>query len=104
LILAEFLLGFLASVGLAAAVLTSEQTSGWTLLGFWLVGVGLNYLPLGVHAVNLVRNGALERELLGVDVRAEISYYSRSQFRLVVPLWVLLSATTSLLGSRDRGT
>jgi hypothetical protein len=47
---------------------------------------GLNYAPLAVHALTLVRPGALERELAGVDVPAELRHYSVRQIWVVVPL------------------
>ena len=58
-------LGFLAIV----------RGSGWiVVLGIWLVGAGVNYVPLAVHAQSLSRPGALEAELAGVDVRRELRH------------------------------
>src|SRR6516164_586130 len=63
----------------------------WLLLGVWLVGAGLNYVPLAVHAQSLSRPGALEAELDGVDVRAELRRAGAQQFWIAVPGAVALA-------------
>ncbi|MEU9823555.1 hypothetical protein [Micromonospora chersina] len=84
-ILVEFVAGV---VGCVALGLWAAQEGGpvRTALGGYLALVGLNYAPLAVHAVSLSRRGALERELDGVDIPAELRYYTPRQLWLFVPL------------------
>jgi hypothetical protein len=87
LILAEFALGTVGSVALGVWALTWGGATG-VVLGVWLLGLGANYLPLTAHVVALWRPGALEAELAGADLRAELRRYTRAQFRVLVPFWV----------------
>jgi hypothetical protein len=78
--------GLCSALGLVAFV-TSEGTTG-RLLGAWLIGVGINYLPLALHALSLSRPGALEAALAGVDVPRELRAYTWKQVLVLVPLVV----------------
>jgi hypothetical protein len=88
-ILGEFLLGLVGGLALGLYLIFSASAPGPVVFGVWVLGAGLNYLPLAVHALTLVAPGALERELDGVDLRAELRYYSVRQLWLVVPLLFL---------------
>ena len=90
LILAEFVLG--AVGGVAPGVWLVGRVSDWVgwLIVAWLIGVGLDDAALAVHAISLSQAGALERELAGLDVPAELRHYTTAQFRVVVPFWVAL--------------
>ena len=91
LIRAEFLVGAGGCTGLGVLVLTAA--SGWmTALGVWLVGAGLNYVPLAVEAQRLSAPGSLEEELRGVDVRAELRRAGVQQLWIAVPLAVVVLA------------
>lgn len=88
---AEFFLGAAGCMSLGVLVLVS--TSGWGLVwGAWLVGVGLNYVPLAVHAQSLSRPGALEAELAGADLGRELRRAGLGQFWIAVPLAVAIAA------------
>ncbi|MEU4480009.1 hypothetical protein AB0F68_18420 [Micromonospora sp. NPDC023966] len=84
-ILVEFVVGL---VGCVALGLWAARGGGpvRAALGGYLALVGLNYAPLALHAVSLSRRGALERELDGVDVPAELRYYTPRQLWIFVPL------------------
>lgn len=86
LILAEFVVG--AAGGVAIGLLAALRSTGigWRLLGAWIVGVGINYIALALHAVSLSRRGVLDAELAGVDVWSELRRYSYLQFWIIVPL------------------
>ncbi len=90
---AEFLFGAVGSVVLGLVTLSTAHGGRTAAVGAWLVGAGLNYVPLAAHAVSLSRPGALQAELAGVDVRRELLYYSRAQLWVAVPLAVVLFAT-----------
>ncbi|MGC4812303.1 hypothetical protein ACLQ29_17405 [Micromonospora sp. DT228] len=86
-ILAEFLLGV---VGTGALGVLSVSSGGGlrTVVGWWLIGLAVNYVPLSVHALTLIRPGALEAEIRGVDVPGELRHYTTAQLWVVVPLLV----------------
>jgi hypothetical protein len=101
-ILAEFVLG--AVVGCALGVYGLVGTDGWTqFFGAWILGACLNYVPLAAHAVDLSRPGALERELHGVDVRAELRHYTKAQLWLFVPLTLVVLAIAQRRGLSNPG-
>lgn len=71
-ITAEFMAGAIACFAVGLWVAFTAQAFGWQLFGAWLTGVGVNYLALAIHAVALSRSGALDAELAGVDLPAEL--------------------------------
>ena len=99
IILAEFVLGAVGCVVIGLLTATRAPAVGWRVLGVWLVGLGINYGVLAVHAVWLSRAGALDRELAGVDVPAELRRYTYLQVWIAVPLLLVVLALGQL---RDR--
>ena len=85
-IMAEFMLGAVVMVGAGVAIIAGRSTLATGVFGGWLVGSGLNYVPLAAHAIILNRPGALERELADVDVRAELRHYTLLQLWIFVPI------------------
>jgi hypothetical protein len=61
-------------------------SGGWPLFALWLIGAGLNYVPLSVHAISLTKAGALAAELDGIDVPAGLRRYGVLQLWIFVPL------------------
>jgi len=91
IIRAEFFLGAIGCTGLGAYVIASG--SGWMIaLGLWLVGAGINYIPLAHEAQSLSTPGALEQELHGIDVRHELRRAGAQQLWIAVPLAVAVFA------------
>jgi hypothetical protein len=87
---------FLAGVVLCATVGSILVASGGTtdrLIGWWLLTASVNYLPLALHGVWLLRPGALDTELAGVNIRAELRYYSLAQLWVAVPAAVVFALT-----------
>jgi hypothetical protein len=85
IIVAEFVLG--ATVGPALGLLQATTASGpWRVLGAWIAGACLNYVPLALHAISLYPERRLETELSGVDIRGELRYYTAAQLWVAVPL------------------
>jgi hypothetical protein len=81
----EFFLGAIGCIGLGAFVLATG--SGWMILaGLWLIGAGINYVPLARHAQSLSRPGALEAELQGVNLRPELRRAGVQQLWIAIPL------------------
>ena len=86
-ILSEFTFGVAGCTALGIWTLTWGSAVGM-ILGFWLLGLAANYLPLTVHVITLWRRSALEAELADVDIRAELREYTRAQVWVLVPFWV----------------
>lgn len=86
IVLAEFLVGVIALVGLGLILLSASADPSGRALGLWAVGAGLNYVPLAAHALSLGRPGALDAELAGVDTGRELRRYAAIQFWILVPL------------------
>jgi hypothetical protein len=72
-------------------------------LGGYLVLLGVNYLPMLLHAVSLVRTHSASREIAEelVDRRFAFRKYRRHSLYLLVPLVVPLLATLQLRERRD---
>jgi hypothetical protein len=92
IITAEFVLGAVVGVALGALVIAGSDTIGLRLFGAWLVGVCLNYVPLALYALVLLRPGGLKDELAGVDVRSELRHYTVAQLWIAVPLLFVVLA------------
>jgi len=69
-----------------------------TVVGCWLIGVAANYVPLSLHALTLIRPGALEAEIRDVDVAGELRHYTTAQLWVLVPLLLVALA----VGQRRR--
>jgi len=99
LIRAEFFCGVIGCIGLGALALVTG--SGWvTAVGLWLVGIGINYVPLALEAQSLSKPGALEDELRGVELRRELRHAGVQQLWIVVPLAVVVFALLDLRPDR----
>jgi hypothetical protein len=96
-IVAEFIAGAAVSIALGPWLVLGSRTVGGRLFGAWLTGVGVNYLVLALHAVSLSRSGALDTELAGLDVRAELRHYSLAQLWVAIPLTVAVFAIAQLV-------
>jgi hypothetical protein len=88
----EFVLGTFGCFALGAVVVASASSSLWLLIGVWLVGAGINYVPLALYASALSRPGALERELEGVETGRELRRAGIQQLWIAVPGSVALAA------------
>jgi hypothetical protein len=61
---------------------------GTLLIGIWLFGAGINYVPLAYEAPSLSKPGALEDELRGAQLRRELRKAGWQQLWIAVPLAV----------------
>ena len=86
---AEFLIGAVGCVALGTLSLVAAQGIG-RIIGVWLVGIGVNYIPLAWVAVELSRDDALEAELQGVDLQGEARSAGLRQFWIAVPFAVTI--------------
>ncbi|MDF3300165.1 hypothetical protein [Streptomyces tropicalis] len=99
LVLAEFVLGTACFVVLGVVF---TMHGGW-FWGAWLLGCGLSYGALAVHAVGLYPSHRLEAELEGVDTPTEIRRYSAAQLLLFVPGLIAVVALAQALSRHPHG-
>ena len=103
LILAEFIFGAVAVVAFGVWFIAAADRPADRLVGIVIIGVGLNYVPLTLYAIGLLRPGALDAELAGVDTGREIRRYGLLQVWILVPLSLVVLATREAAGDRRRG-
>jgi hypothetical protein len=99
-IVAEFVLGAVAGTAGGVYVAASASSLGWRLFGIWIAGACLNYVPLALHSLSLLRDGALGAELRDADVRAELRHYTAAQVWVAVPLLFDVLAVRQLTAGR----
>ena len=92
IIRAEFVAGAVGCTALGLVVLLSAGGILSVVLGVWLLGAGVNYVPLALYAQALSRPGELEAELRGLDLRRELRRAGVRQFWIAVPLAVAVAA------------
>ena len=86
IITAEFVLGASAMAGFGIWLLARAVSPMGVAVGVWMTGAGLNYVPLAVHAMSMLRRpGALETELAGVDIPTEARRHGLLQAWIAVP-------------------
>jgi len=99
LILAEFVLAAI-DIPLLGLTLVQAASVPRVFLGAYLIGVGLNFVPLGLHAISLSRAGRLGTELAGVDVAAELRRYTAKHLFIGIPLLKLVFGVAQFAPSR----
>ena len=100
---AVLLAGGLGVLSLRAGLTGPGRPVAWEIgLAALLVGTAANYLPLLVHAIDLVRSGTARREVVG-ELAGEgraARRYGTQQVLLVVPFAVLGLADARARGRR----
>jgi hypothetical protein len=104
IILAEFTLGAVVAISFGAWLLMASSGAGDRVFAVWVIGAGLNYVPLAFYAVRLSRPGALDSELAGVDTNRELRRYSVLQLWIFIPLLLLVFASRDELKRRRSPT
>lgn len=98
LILIEFAAGVLLSAGLGVFIFLRARSMPQIVLGLYLVSLGLNYLPLLLHAVS-IRSRERARAELGIELndkgRAMAKYRWQSLY-LLLPLVTPIAAVVEL--------
>ena len=72
------------------------------ILGAVVRGRRLNYAPLAMYAALLIRPGALEAELAGIDPGWELRRYGVLQLWILVPRSLVAVALQSLISDRTQ--
>ena len=92
LIRAEFVVGSLGCVLLGSLALASSANGVWLLIGVWLVGAGVNYIPLALYAQVLSRRAHSSPEMRDTDLRRELRRAGVQQLWIAVPCAVAIAA------------
>jgi len=102
IIITEFAAGVFGCLAIAVFAGVRSTTSSGRLLAVYLLLLGVNYVPLLLHAVALRRSGearAVIADELASDPRAAMRKYRRGSLLLLVPLVVPVLA---VIQERDR--
>jgi hypothetical protein len=103
LIVTEFAVGVFGPLALGALTLHKSHSGGGVVLGLYLLFIGVNYVPLLFHAIDLARHGTAREEIADevADKRSMFRKYRRQSLLLLVPLIVPLSACFRRHASRS---
>ena len=101
-IVAEYALGIVLPLALGVlsirAGLSGVVPVTWeVVLGFWLVAIAANYIPLFIYALLIARGGTVKEE--GQPELAHAKRYGVQQVIILVPFLVVILA---LVQERDR--
>jgi hypothetical protein len=99
-VVAEFVSGVIGTTALGIWLLASSSSLGGQALAVWVLGAGLNYAPLAVHAIALTRPGRLDAELAGVDTARELRRYGVLQLWIFMPLALVVFAIRDVVTRR----
>ncbi len=91
----EFALGVILPLILGPisiqAGLASPAVLNWkTILGIWVLGIGVNYIPLFIYALIIARGRTVKAE--GEPMRLQVKKYGFQQVIILVPLLVAVVA------------
>jgi hypothetical protein len=97
IILAEFVVGVVVMIAFGIWVVVHASGFAGPVVGFGLIGAGLNYAPLAGYAIALSRPGVLDAELSGVNTDRELRRYGVVQFWILAPLSLVILAVYDTL-------
>jgi hypothetical protein len=86
ILLAQVIAGAIVMVAFGAWLAAASTSPVDRVLAIWILGAGLNYVPLAAYAIALSLPGALDAELAGVDTGRELRRYSILQLWIFLPL------------------
>jgi hypothetical protein len=104
-ILTEFSFGVFVSLGLGVLTLVRIASLGGIIIGTYLLCIGINYVPLLLHAISLVRHGTARQEIADElhDKRRMFRKYRRQSLLLLVPLALPILTLVQQWSSEQRG-
>jgi hypothetical protein len=104
IILAEFTLAVFGSLGLGVLTLARSHSGSGRLFGAYLVCLGINYVPLLLYSIDIVRRGSAHSEIADEsgDRQQLFRKYRRLSLWLMVPLAVPAAALAGEWRRRKR--
>jgi hypothetical protein len=106
-ILTEFSAGVLGPIALGLLTLRKAYSYNWprglTLFGAYLLCLGLNYVPLLLHAIDLARSRSASREIADElsERRVVFRKYRRQSVYLLIPLAIPIAAFLRYIGRQE---
>ena len=102
IIIPEFALAVLGGPALGVLTVVRSRSLGMTALGVALIGLGVNYVPLLIHAIDLVRRSAVAAATAdeAFDRRSLYAKYRRQSLWLLLPFVVGIAALLQM--ARDQ--
>lgn len=102
IIIPEFALAVLGGPALGVLTVVRSRSLGMTALGVALIGLGVNYVPLLIHAIDLVRRSAVAAAIAdeAFDRRSLYAKYRRQSLWLLLPFVVGIAALSQM--TRDQ--
>jgi len=108
IVIPEFALGAIGAPALGVLTLIRSMSTAMTASGVLLIGLGLNYVPLLIHAIDLTRRSTAAEEIAdeGADRGALYAKYRRQSLWLLLPCVVAVADLAQRLSARAdrRGT
>lgn len=106
IILTEFSLGVFGSFALGVLTLLRSHSMGGIVLGAYLLLIGVNYVPLLLHAISIVRRNSAHYEIADevTEKRRMFRKYRRQSLLLLVPLVVPIAALAQQYATRTSET
>lgn len=94
-IIAEFAIGIvlplvLGCISIRAGLLGRVQIAREIILGFWSIGVAVNYIPFLIYAILMATSGTVKEE--GQPELAQVKRYSVQQVIICIPFFVAVLA------------
>jgi len=104
IVIPEFALAALGAPALGVLTVLRSGSIGATGFGVALIGIGANYVPLLIHAIDLTRRSAVNAEIAGEagDQPALYANYRRQSLWLLIPFAVAAADLSQRLRSRGR--
>ncbi len=104
-ILWEFALGvvlplILGLLSIRAGLMQSSPVNWESAMGFWLVGIALNYIPLFLYAILIAKAGTVKQE--GEPEIQHAKRYGVQQVVILIPLLVVILALVQEARSRQK--
>jgi len=98
IIIPEFALGTLGASALGILTVVRSGSFGMTAFGVALIGLGVNYIPLLIHAIDLVRRSGVDAAIgdEGLDRGALYAKYRKQSLWLLFPFAVGLAAVAQM--------
>ena len=102
-ILIEFTAGVLLPIALGSLTLARAGSLSGTLFGVYLITLGINYVPLMIYAVSIVRAGSASAEIADESHHRARMFrrYRRQSLLLLVPLVVPFASAIQEWRRRD---
>jgi len=104
IVIPEFALGAVGTPALGVLTVLRSGSMAVAAFGIALIGIGANYVPLLIHAIDLTLTSAVARELAGeADARQALyAKYRRQSLWLLLPFAVAAADLSQRFSRRGR--